>query len=128
MYFIDNGFINHITTKFSDDIGRQMENVIYLTLLPKYGTENIFYWKDPKGNEIDFVLMKGKKVINLIQVCYDPTETSIKEREVRALVTGAKELKCNDLTIITRNFKGTEKIDEYNINFIPLYDWFWDES
>ena len=128
VYFIDNSFINHITTKFSDDIGRQMENVIYLTLLPKYGTENIFYWKDPKGNEIDFVLLKDKKVINLIQVCYDPSETIIKEREIRSLSTGAKELKCNDLTIITKNYKGKEKIDEYDINFIPLYDWFWDES
>ena len=105
-----------------------MENVIYLTLLPKYGTENIFYWKDPKGNEIDFVLLKNKKVIKLIQVCYDLKETSIKEREIRSLLTGAKELKCKNLTVITRNFKGTEKIDEYNIKFIPLYDWFYVET
>lgn len=128
VYFIDNAFVNHITTKFSDDIGRQMENIIYLTLLPNCGYENIFYWKDSKGNEIDFILLKDKKVINLIQVCYDPSLSSIKEREIRSLLIGAKELKCNNLTVITKNFKGNEKMDEYNIKFIPLYDWFYDET
>ncbi len=128
VYFVDNAFINHITTKFSDDTGRKMENAIYLTLLLKYGYENIFYWKNSKGYEIDFIILKDKKANGLIQVCQNPSETSIKEREIRSLLNGANELKCNNLKIITKNFRDKEKIDGYYIDFIPLYDWFYDEN
>lgn len=123
VYFIDNSFINHITTKFSDDVGRQMENIVYLQLLRKYESENIFYWKNPKGQEIDFVIMDGVRVVKLIQVCHNISDISTKERELRSLVSGARELECTELYLISRDHEGEEEVEGRNVRYHPLFKW-----
>ena len=45
--------INHITTKLSGELGRQMENIVSLKLLKKYGSNKIFYGKNSYGHEVD---------------------------------------------------------------------------
>ena len=68
--------------------------------------------------------MDERGVSLLVQVCMDPREPSINERELRALLKGARELKCKNLTVITMSYKGEEKIEGYLVKYIPLYDWF----
>jgi hypothetical protein len=56
---------------FSDDIGRKMENIVYLELLREINNHPLFsfyYWKDYQGKEVDFVVKEGLKVKQLIQV------------------------------------------------------------
>jgi len=50
-------------------------------------------------------------------------EKKTKDREVKGLVACAKEFKLNEGLIITRNYEGTEKIDDIKVNFIPLWKW-----
>jgi len=123
VYFIDGSFLNHITLKTSPELGRQMENAVYLRLLKRYDVENIFYWKDSKNHEVDFVIVEGGRVIMAIQVCHDLTDEKTREREVRSLVSGARELNCTELLLISGEKVGEEEIDGHSIRYVPLYRW-----
>ncbi|MFB6088850.1 MAG: ATP-binding protein, partial [Candidatus Aenigmatarchaeota archaeon] len=121
----DTGLVNSVLTNFSENIGKLMENQVFLELLrKKYNESNIelFYWKD-RGREVDFILKKGEKIRKLIQVCYSIEHKETKKREVDALIKSSKELNCENLIIITWDYEGEEKINEKKIKFIPLWKW-----
>lgn len=127
IYFIDNVFINSLSTKFSKNVGRLYENIIAITLLRKYFDNEIFYWKNPQQEEVDFVVKEGLKVKQLIQVCCDLEDIKTKERETRALIKASKELKCKNLFVITEDYEANEEISWFGIKrkikFIPLWKW-----
>ena len=125
-YFIDNSFINSISTKFSKNFDRMYENIVAVYLLKKFG-DNIFYWESEKKEEVDFVIKKNLKVSQLIQVCYDILDLETKKREVKSLLKASKELKCKNLLIVNSDYEN-EKTEEWfgikrKIKFIPLWKW-----
>ncbi len=124
IYFIDNGFITALSTKFSKDFGRLYENLVFQELKRRadYQTE-IFYWKNRAGREVDFVLREQSKITRLIQVCYDINDPVTRDREIKALLMASKELKCDDLMIINQDIDRAEKIKMKEIKFIPLWRW-----
>jgi predicted AAA+ superfamily ATPase len=124
-YFIDNGFITSISTKKARDYGRLYENLVAITLLRKISNTNndIFYWKDQRGAEVDFIIKDDLNVKKLIQVCYDITDYDTKKRETIAIIKASEKLKCNNLMIITRDYKDEEKIKGKKITYKPLYQW-----
>ncbi len=119
-YFVDNGLlvINGIESR-----GRLMENAVFMELIRRgFSTENdLFYFDSQK--EVDFVLKKGEKITQLIQVCYDLDDFRTKERELSALVRAGKELGCGDMTVITYDHESSEKYENYLIKFIPVWKW-----
>ena len=98
-----------------------MENVVALELLGR--GEEFYYFRNSRGQEIDFVLKKGIKISKLIQVCYDIKDISVKEKECKSLQKVASEIGCRDLFVITWDYEGREKWGEYLIEFIPLWEW-----
>jgi predicted AAA+ superfamily ATPase len=98
-YFIDNGFITALSTKFSKNYGRLLENLVFWYFQRK--EKEVFYYQDEKKNEVDFVLKNEEKVEALYQVCFDFSDLETKERELKALLKGGKKLGCNNLNIIT---------------------------
>ena len=118
IYFIDNGLL---TINGINDKGRLMENLVFVELLRR--NLDIAYYQNIRKQEVDFVVKKGKKVKQLIQVCYDIEDFMTKEREVKALVEASKELKCNNLFVITQDYEAEEKFKENKIKFIPLLKW-----
>jgi hypothetical protein len=125
VYFIDNGFINILSVKFSKSFGRLYENAVFVHLLRSKGSEmEIYYWRDKQNKyEVDFVVKQGLKVVQLIQVCYDIADLDTKKREVRALLKASRELKCNDLLIITEDYDTEEMHTGKKIKFTPLWKW-----
>lgn len=125
VYFIDNVFINAISTKFMNNFGRLYENSVAIEL--KRRKEDIYYWKNVEKEEVDFVLKEDIKVKQLIQVCYDLSDVDTKKREVKALLKASKDLKCNNLLIINRDYSGEEELEWFGIKakikFIPLWKW-----
>ena len=85
--------------------------------------EEINYWKNKEGIEADFVIRNGPKIKKIVQVVYDVKEKKTKDREIKGLVECAKEFKLNEGLIITKDYEGTEKIDNIRIEFIPLWKW-----
>ncbi|MAG02137.1 ATPase [Candidatus Pacearchaeota archaeon] len=123
VYVIDNGIRNLLGFKFSKDSGWLYQNAVANYLMRKYDQEGIFYWMNSLSEEVDFVVKKGLKVKQLIQVCYDLSNNETKEREIKSLLKSSKELKCNNLLIITDEKEGEEKIRGKRIKYISLWKW-----
>ena len=83
----------------------------------------VYCWRDYTDREVDFVLKKGTKIIELIQVCQDLTNIETKEREIKSLLSAGKELRCDVLTIVTASEENVEKFAGKQIKFIPLWKW-----
>ncbi len=126
VYFIDNIFINSISTKFSKDYGRLYENLVAVELLrlrAKNPLMDFYYWRNPQHEEVDFVIKIGEKVKQSIQVCYDLSDPDTRKRELRALVKAGKELQCDNMLVITEDYEGHEIFKNKEIKFIPLWKW-----
>jgi len=124
VYFVDNGFISALSLKFSKNFGRLYENVVFLELMRRFLNKGeLFYWKNNFGKEVDFAVKENFMIKNLIQVCYELTEEDVKKREISALLSASKELKCENLTVITKDYQGEEKIKNKKIVFLPLWKW-----
>src|SRR3989338_5374513 len=125
IYFIDNAFINSISTKFSNNLGRLYENIVAVEL--KRRKKEFCYWKNIEKEEVDFVLKNDSKAGQLIQVCYDISETDTKKREIRALLKASKDLKCKNLLLINHDYFGEEELEWFGIKrkvkFVPLWKW-----
>ena len=65
--------------------------------------QTLFYYRTRNDKEIDFVIRKGTKVEQLIQVCYDMTSEKTRKHELDALVEAAEELNCDNLLVITND-------------------------
>jgi len=125
IYFIDNAFINSISTKFSNNFGRLYENTVAVEL--KRRKKECYYWKNMEKEEVDFVVKNDAKIDQLIQVCYDITDSDTKKREIRALLKASKDLKCKNLLVIGKDYFGEEDLEWFGIKrkikFIPLWKW-----
>src|SRR3989344_429023 len=65
VYFIDTSFISQMSTKFSRNTGRIYENAVFLELKRRQANDTnleIFYWRNIKQEEVDFVVKQGMKV------------------------------------------------------------------
>jgi uncharacterized protein len=126
IYAIDTGLCNAVGFRFSENIGRLAENIVYLALKRKQiRSPNIelFYWKDVQHREVDFVIKDGLDVTNLIQVCWDIRNEKTKTRELRSLQKAMKELKVKNALIITEDAEGEEKLNGFMVKTVPLWKW-----
>ena len=121
VYINDVGIINFSLPKSSENIGKLMENAVFLEL--KRREKEAYYWKDLQ-HEVDFVVKEnGDKIEQLIQVCYDISDINTKKREFDALVKAAREFRCKNLLLITYDQEGEEEIKGKKIKLIPLWKW-----
>lgn len=67
VYVVDNGLAVANSLSFNEDRVRLLENLVYLNLRRKFG--DLYYFRENK--ECDFVVMKQKKCLYLIQVCLE---------------------------------------------------------
>lgn len=122
VYVIDNGFVAAKAFNLSENLGRLLENEVFVELLRQgYQVEtSLFYYRSRNDREVDFVTRQGTHINQLIQVCYDMTSPKTEKREVSSLIECAGELKCNNLLIITNNEEREIHTDGYNIKVIPF--------
>lgn len=99
VYFVDTGFMTALSTKFSKNMGRLFENIVFHKLARE--NETIYYYKDNKGNEVDFAILSEGKTTALYQVCFDLTDEETQSREVRALIKAGNTLDCQNLILLT---------------------------
>ncbi len=117
VYSVDSGLINVISFRFIDNIGKLYENIVFLSLVR--GDREIYYYKNK--NECDFIIKKGKKIIQAIQVSYQIKEN--REREIKGLLEAIQAFKLKEGIIITEDYEAEEKIENKTIKFIPLWKW-----
>ena len=124
VYLCDTGISSYFSQ--AKDIGRLMENAVFVELMRKnspHRSFNIYYWKDSNGSEVDFVIKDGSGVRELLQVTYASSKEEIEERELSALRKAKKALRCSKAKIITWDFEG--EINKYGIRVecTPLWKW-----
>ena len=121
VYAIDNGLRNAVAFRFSQDMGRLMENAVFLEL--KRHDREIYYWKDKRGKEVDFLVRKGMKIESAIQVCANPEDDKTKKRELSALNAAMHEFDLKEGIVITLDVRHELKDQGRKITFVPLWEW-----
>ena len=122
VYVVDNGFVAAKAFSLSENLGRLIENQVFIELIRQgYNTEKtMFYYRSRNDKEVDFVLRKENRVERLVQVCYDLSSPKTEKREVDSIVECAGELKCSNLTIVAKEDERTIEKDGYSINVLPI--------
>ena len=122
VYVVDNGFVASKAFSLSDNLGRLLENQVFIELVRRgYDVEKtMFYYRSRNDKEVDFALRKGVHIERLVQVCYDMSNPKTEKREVDSIVECAGELKCDNLVIVTNNDKRTIEKDGYKIDVVPI--------
>ena len=83
----------------------------------------MFYYRTRNDREIDFLIRKGHRVEQLIQVCYDINQPKTLKRELDALTEAAAELKCNNLLLLTWDREQLMEVNQFTVRLIPAYKW-----
>lgn len=122
VYVVDNGFVAAKAFSLSDNLGRLLENQVFIELIRRgYDADRtLFYYRSRNDKEVDFVLRQGTHIERLVQVCYDMSSPKTEKREVDSLIECAGELKCHHLVIVTNNEERTIEKDGYSISVVPI--------
>ena len=114
VFSIDTGLRNAVSFKFSEDVGKLLENIVLIEYLRKKKT--LYYWQEK--NEIDFLLRDGHKVSELVNVCYSLNKGAL-DREIRSLEEGLNKFKNSKAKLIYWEGK---PIKHKKIEFINILD------
>jgi predicted AAA+ superfamily ATPase len=118
VYSIDTGLRNTISLRFSEDLGRLYENVVFLHLL--HQQNEIFYWKNK--NECDFLIRTTRGPQEAIQVCYTLAKEK-EERELKGLLEVMDRFRIKSGLVITESQEASEKVKGKTLHFLPLWKW-----
>lgn len=120
IYSIDIGLNNATEFRFSDDIGKSLENAVFLELKRK--EFDIYYYRTSKS-ECDFLVFDKNTISDIIQVTFDMSDENTKSREIKGLIEACKNFDLKSGTIIT--FDSEDELIEngIKIKIIPFYKW-----
>ncbi len=123
VYVVDNGFVEAKAFNVSENLGRLLENQVFIELVRRgYDTEkSLFYYRSRNDKETDFVTRRGTHIDSLIQVCYDLSSEKTLRREVDSLIECAGELKCENLVIVTMNEERMIEKNGHEIKVVPIH-------
>lgn len=118
-YVCDHGLRNAVLLPQSEDQGKQLENIVYHTIMRNLTSEDrIFYYKGT--GECDFVVQRGSEVTDLVQVCWHLAPDNI-DREVNGLIQASKATSCTNCKIITFDQTQTIERESLQISVIPIW-------
>ena len=120
IYSIDIGLNNATEFKFSDDIGKSLENAVFLTL--RREEKELFYYRDQQS-ECDFVVFEKQRAVQVIQVTYDMSNAETKKREIKGLVNACKQFSLTKGLIVTYDSEATLESDGIEIVLVPFFKW-----
>ncbi len=121
VYCADNGLRNSVAFTFLEDYGKLAENLVFNSL-DRYEQE-IFYWKNSKQEEVDFVIKEKQKIKEIIQVCWNIDKKETREREIKSLISACEEFKLKKGLILTEDVEKEQKVGEVNITYKPIWKW-----
>lgn len=113
VYVTDMGLYTENALSTSDNMGRRLENLVFLHLRRRY--KHIFYYKD--RGECDFIAIEKNTVKEAIQVCLTITNENF-DREYNGLLEAIQNLGLKQGTIVTLNQSDTFEKDGIIIRMI----------
>ncbi len=124
IFSIDNGITTAVSFFTGKRKGYLLENIVFLQL--KKSFNEIYYYKTSQNYEIDFLIKEKETIRALIQVCYNFENKKTFEREVRALLKAANELKFaeqSELLILTLENSQKLFIENKEIKIKNVIEW-----
>lgn len=124
-YSIDVALMDNRENAFAgENLGWRLETIVYLELLRRNRPlENDVYYYSETSGEMDFLVCRGNKVIQCIQVSYDISKKKTFNRETKGLVLASKATNCDNLILITDHDEREVTVDGKTIMIIPAYSW-----
>lgn len=123
IYITDTGLANSISFRFSEDLGRILENIVFNELRRR--DEEIYFHK--QRYECDFLVKKELKITAAIQVTKTLRDPEVKQRELRGLLEAMHIYQLNKGLILTLDEEGVEDLEYENqkrcIRIIPVWKW-----
>ena len=118
IYCIDNGLLNAVSFKFSEDLGRALENVVFIELRQRQ--QNIYYHR--LKHECDFIIVHQNKVVSAIQVAATLDDQNM-SRELKGLLEAMVVHKLKEGIIITNDQEEERNVEGKLIKIIPIWKW-----
>jgi len=126
IYCIDHSMIAAVAPGILANRGHLLENIIYIHLRRR--TEEIYYYRTKKGQEVDFIWLDRQGKRHLMQVCLSLGDPATKKREISSLNQAMEELNLGESTIIT--FEEEDVLEEGSkvINIVPVWQFLLKEN
>jgi predicted AAA+ superfamily ATPase len=115
VYSIDPVLSKANSLSFSKDLGRRLENFVYLGLRRRF--KEIFYYRNFNA-ECDFLVKEKEQVVLAVQSCWE-INNETQERELRGIQNAIKDSGATKSAIITYNQE--DSLD--GIDLIPVWKW-----
>ncbi len=120
-YTTDFALRNAVLLPQSSDEGKALENFVFMQLERSLTEDTqVFYYSQEV--ECDFIVVRGDKVTNLIQVCWELNGDN-RTREVGGLVAAAATTRCTNCQIVTYNQQMTLHEQGMTVKVTPAWKW-----
>jgi len=118
----DTSFTRFSGSLFSEERGRLLETIVCNQIVRQ--GYNLFYWRDEREREVDFVVCEGLKPLSLIQVCDTIDNEKVWKRETGSLFAAAKALGVNELLLLTNTTGNIKTVNGIRVQ--SVLDWLLD--
>jgi predicted AAA+ superfamily ATPase len=115
-YSVDTGFVNAVSFRFSENIGRLYENVVF-NELKRRGYEIFFL--NQNNSECDFIIKERDEITGAYQVCYDLNNNNL-QREVGGVVMACKNFGLDKGYIVTESRSELMRFDGIDIEVMAI--------
>ena len=119
IYCLDTGLVNSISFRFSENKGRLIENLVYMSLIKE--KKEIYYHKE--NYECDFLIKEGMNINYAVQVTLSLKDETTRKREIRGLLEAMDAYNLKEGLIITEKEAEIISLDEKKIVIKPIYEW-----
>lgn len=126
VYTVDVAMMDRrIDAMAGENLGWRLETQVYLELLRRNRpiARDIFYFRERKGVEADFVVCQDNHVQEIYQVSYDISREKTLKRELRGLLGASQSTKCDNLFLLTDYERRTIEVSGKTIKVLPVYEW-----
>ena len=125
VYAVDVAMMDQRENAFAgENLGHRLETIVLIHLTRKCKMEELdLYYLNERYSECDFLVCKGNKVLQAVQVSYDISAEKTRKREVNGLLLAAKQTGCANLLLLTDHESSTIEEDGYQIKVQPVYEW-----
>ena len=125
VYTVDVAMMNQRDNAFAgENLGHRLKTAVLIHIVRKCKMEGTdVYYLNERYGECDFMVCKGNRVIQAIQVSYDISAEKSRKREIKGLLIAAEQTKCDNLLLLTDHESGTIVEAGRQIKIQPVYEW-----
>ena len=119
IYCIDHSLTTSVSPAILANRGHLLENLIFVHLRQR--TEDLYYYRTEKGQEVDFIWLGNQNTKNLVQVTFTLNDPLTLKRETTSLFQAMDELSIQEATIVTMDDEDTIEGYGKKINVVPTW-------